>query len=111
MGLIAMVANTLFERTGDLQQKVAESENMLLGIETAKQSLQNQLQEATCKYDEKLRQCEKLELIKADVDKQMSSITTRHKRTEKKLEIYEQKCAKLEDDLQKREREVGDLEF
>lgn len=35
----------------------------------------------------------------------------RHKRTEKKLEIYEQKCAKLEDDLQKKERELGDFEF
>jgi hypothetical protein len=36
---------------------------------------------------------------------------SRHKRTEKKLEIFEQKCAKLEDDLQRRERELGDAEF
>ena len=54
MGLIAMVANTLFEKTGDLQQKAADYENELLGMETEKQSLHNQLQEATSKYDEKL---------------------------------------------------------
>jgi hypothetical protein len=35
----------------------------------------------------------------------------RHKRTEKKLEMYEQKCAKIEDDFQKKERELGDFEF
>ena len=50
-------------------------------------------------------------MIKADIDKQMSSINSRNKRTEKKLELYEQKCAKVEDDLQKKERELGDLEF
>ena len=50
-------------------------------------------------------------MIKADVDRQMSSITSRHKRTETKLQTYEQKCAKVEDDLQKKERELGDLEF
>ena len=94
-----MVANTLFEKNEDLQSKASDTENEILAMETTKQSLQNQLSEALSKYEEKLNQCEKLELIKADVDKQVSSISSRHKRTEKKLEVYELKCAKLEDDL------------
>jgi len=36
MGLIAMVANTLFEKNEDLGQKVSENENEMLGMETTK---------------------------------------------------------------------------
>lgn len=34
ISLIAMVAQTLFEKTGDLQQKASDNENDLLGMET-----------------------------------------------------------------------------
>ena len=46
-----------------------------------------------------------------DTDKQLNSQTARHKRTEKKLEIYEMKCAKYEDEDLKKDQKIGDLEF
>lgn len=36
MGLIAMVANTLFEKNEDLGLKVSENENEMLAMETTK---------------------------------------------------------------------------
>lgn len=68
--MIAMLANTLFERTSELQSKLMEAETQLADQQTESSLMQQRYNEMTSELEQKRNQCEKLEMIKLDLDKQ-----------------------------------------
>jgi hypothetical protein len=58
-----------------------------------------------------LKQYEKLELIKADIDRELVTVKNRHSRTEKKLDLIEKKYAALEEEQNKKDQVHQQLQF
>ena len=96
--MIAMVAQTLFEKQGEMQQRMQDQENDILNNDTKTAQLVAQIADLDYNYQEKIKSFEKIELEKSDLDRELVAMGQRHKRTERKLETVEKKHAAFYDE-------------
>lgn len=69
--MIAMVAQTLFERVESMQQTIQENETRLVEFESSSIRNHSRFNELQMALDEQRNEYEKMEMIKCDLDKQI----------------------------------------
>ena len=93
-----MVAQTLFEKQGEMQQKLQDQENDILNNDTKTGQLVAQISDLEYNYEQKRKTTEKLELEKVEIDRELATMRQRFKRSENKLETVEKKHAAFYDE-------------
>lgn len=89
--IIAMYANSLRERSDELQIRVTQQENESADFEGVRGSLEKQREEAIQRLEERNNQFERLESIKNDEYKQFMSLQAKEKKQKVKLEEEQRK--------------------
>ena len=95
--MIAMVAQTLFEKSDGLQSKLAEVEQELVEVANSQMTSEQKYTDLESTYLDTLSNFEQLELIKAEMDKEMSSLISRKDRYEKRCEMLDAKRKETEE--------------
>ena len=109
--MIAMVTSTLFERTEDLALKYQESEAQRIEFESNKNVLEQTISSLQADYEMKKNQCDTQDMIKKEMDKEITTANQRRQKAEKKLDTVEKRVAELEEQLQKKEQLFSNLDF
>ena len=109
--IIAMYANSLRERSDELQVRVTQQENESADFEGVRGSLEKQREEAIQRLEERNNQYERLESVKNDEYKQFTSLQQKEKKQKAKLEEEQRKVQKLEEQVAKLDQKYSDMEF
>lgn len=108
--MIAMVAQTLFEKSDTQNMKIVELEDQMLQLSNNEQLAEQKYSNLEGAYSNVRQEFERLELEKNELDRQLTQLQTKKNRLEKQNEIQEKKLSSQEEQLTQNQAQINDLE-
>ena len=104
--MIAMVAQTLFEKVEAMQHTIQDNETRLVEYESSRVRNHSRFNELQMALDEQRNEYEKMEMIKCDLDKQIQDMTERVERYKEKQAFFEEMNSQLKDENISKEEQI-----
>lgn len=108
--LVANMASVLYEQDAENKAKMNEYQNEITDFENQKELMITKCNEMQIEVDSKQDQYKKLEQLKLDQDKQLNTANIRKARAEAKTDTLEKKNNQLEDQKNKCDQLIQDME-